>query len=134
MTIAGVLGWDKCTLPGLMAPCGKFVALMMDLNLYHWDVRNKGNARTGFIEHLEMKAKSPFSDLDTSDNVSVREIPEESVSLKKCPALPVSEDQSAFSSSDDSDYEMDNGASLEQCPARKLPARKSHPVGSFSEE
>ena len=47
MTIAGVLGRDECTLPGLMAPCGKFVASMMDLNLYHWDLRNKGNTRIG---------------------------------------------------------------------------------------
>ena len=62
MTIAQVLGQDECLLPGLMAPCGKFVASMMDLNLYHWDLRNKGNMRIGLLAHLEGVVKSVFSD------------------------------------------------------------------------
>ena len=39
-------------------------------------------------------------------------MPEKSAPSKKHPALPLSEDQSVSSSSDDSDYEVDNCASL----------------------
>ena len=133
MTIAGVLDQNSCTLPRLMAPCGKFVASMMDLNLYHWDFRNKGKIGIGLIEHLEAKAESPFSDSDASDDSSVREVPQESVSAKKRPGSPFPETGPALDSSDDSDYEVEGCASLNHLPARKLPARESRPAGSFAE-
>ena len=133
MTIAGVLDWSCCALPRLMAPCGKFIASMMDLNLYHWDFRNKGKTRIGLIEHLETKAESPFSDLDASDDSSVREVPQESVSTKKRPGSPFPETGPVLDSSDDSDYEVEGRASLNHLPARKLPARESRPAGLFAE-
>ena len=134
MMIAGVLGWDECMLPRLMAPCGKFVASMMDLNLYHWDLRNKGRTRVGLLEHLRGRTENVFSDLDPSNDLTVGEVPEKSAPSKKHPALPFPQDGMALEASDDSDYEVDTPASLSQWPARKLPARGSHPVGSLSEE
>ena len=92
MTIAQVLGQDECLLPGLRAPCGKFVASMMDLNLYHWDIRNNGNMRVGLLEHLEGRVGNVFSDLDPSGDSTVGEVPEKSVPSKKRPAPPLSED------------------------------------------
>ena len=88
MTIVGVLDWNTCTLPGLMAPCGRFVALMMDLNLYHWDLRNKGRVRVGLSEDLESRTKNVFSDSDPSDNSTIGEMPERSAPSKKHPASP----------------------------------------------
>ena len=110
------------------------MASMMDLNLYHWDVRNKGNPRIGLLERLEGKVEIPFSDLDASDNVSVGEVPKEPLPSKKHRHLPFPEDKLVVDSSDDLDYVMDNQASLEQCCVRKLPRRKTCPVGSFAEE
>ena len=110
------------------------MASMMDLNLYHWDLRNKGRARVGLLEHLEGRAENVFSDLDPSDDSTVEEVPEKSVPSKKRPALPFPEAGPTLDSSNDLDYEVDNQASLDQLPMRKLPATESHPVGSFSEE
>ena len=86
------------------------------------------------MEHLESKVETPFSDLDASNDVSVGKVPEGSASSKKQPALPLSKGQSAWSTSDDSDYEVDERASLEQGLVRKLPAKKSRPVGSFAKK
>ena len=133
MTIAKVLGRDECTLPGLMAPCGKFVASMMDLNLYHWDLRNKGNIRIGLLAHLEGVVRSVFSDSNPSGDSTVGEVPEKSAPSKKRPASPFHEVGLDLDSSDDSDYKVVNRASLKQLPARKLPARESCPAGSFAE-
>ena len=83
---------------------------------------------------MEGRVESVFSDSDPSDVSTVGEVPEKSVPSKKHPALPFPEGQLGLDSSNDSNYEMDNRASLKQCPVRKLPARKSHPVGSLAEK
>ena len=106
---------------------------MMDLNLYHWDLRNKGNARLGLLERIESGVGNVFSDSDPSDDSTVGEVPEKSAPSKKRPASPFPQGGLVLDGSNDSDYEVDNQASLEQLPTRKLPARESRPAGSFAE-